>query len=212
MNHRHLLHAGCLLAASLIFSGCVAGQQAQPAKQTKAPAAEKVVITPDEEVVIRPSENQAPAKPKAAPKPVAKPAPAPAPAAAEPAVAKPAPAAPATDSPLEHYNVKVTSNKTALAVGESMSFHVIVEAPNYPISGNTAHGVQVSFSGLDFAAEAPAVECLRAHPSGSEIIYIVTATKAGSFDVAANVSVFPTRECSTFNVQKSSAPVNITVK
>jgi hypothetical protein len=210
MNHRHLLHAGCLLAAALVLSGCVANQSAAPAPQTKAPAAEKVVITPEEEVVIEPSSVPEPAKPKAAPKPAAKPKPAP--AKAEPEVAQPAPAAPATDSLLEHYGVKVTPNKTTVAVGESLSLHVLVEAPNYPISGNTAHGVQVSFSGLDFAAEAPAVECLRAHPSGSEIIYIITATKAGSFDVAANVSVFPTRECSTFNVQKSSAPVNITVQ
>ena len=207
MRESRLVHFGALIVASMVFSGCVANQ---PAAAQKAPAAQKVVVTPDEEVVIPPSGEPA----KAAPKPKAKPAPksVAAPSQAQPTVADLAKAAPTTDSLLEHYQVKLSSNKTSVAVGDTLSLHVIVEAPQYPISGSVAHAVQVTFNGLDFAAEAPAVECFRAHPSGSEIIYIVTATQAGTFDVSANVSVFPTRECATFSVQKSSAPVIINVQ
>jgi len=208
MRESRLVHFGALIVASMVFSGCVANQPAAAPQQEP----QKVVVTPDEEVVIPPSGE--PAKP--APKPKAKPAPkpvaAPAPSQAQPTVADLAKAAPTTDSLLEHYQVKLSSNKVSVAVGDTLSLHVIVDAPQYPISGSVAHAVQVSFSGLDFAAEAPAVECFRAHPSGSEIIYIVTATQAGTFDVAANVSVFPTRECSTFSVQKSSKPLIINVQ
>jgi hypothetical protein len=209
MKDRYLFHAGCLLAAALVFSGCTAGQWVGPVKQTKAPAAKKAAVTPDKKVVTKPSGSQAAVKPKRASKPVAKPTPA-------PAAAKPVPAVPAKENPLEHYHVKVTLDKSEVAVGKSVRFRVRVEAPDYPSSGNMAHGFKVNFSGLDFAMEAPEVECLRAHPGGSEVYYFVKAAKAGSFDAVANVSLFPTRQCSTACsnkiVKKHSTPVKISVR
>ncbi|MEJ2501173.1 MAG: hypothetical protein P8Y65_08655 [Campylobacterales bacterium] len=226
MKDRYLFHAGCLLAAVLVFSGCTAGHQVGPVKQSKAPTAKNAAVTPDKKVVNKPSGHQAAVKPKGASKPVAKtipkptpaptPKPAPAAAAAKPAIAPAVPAVPAKVNPLEHYSVKVTLDKSEVAVGKSVRVRVLVEAPDYPSSGNMAHGFKVNFSGIDFAKEAPEVECLRAHPSGSEVFYFVKAAKAGSFDAVANVSLFPTRKCSTACsdkiVKKRSTPVKISVR
>ena len=205
MKHSYLLHAGCLLAATLVISGCTAGHHwVGPVKQTKTPTVKKAAVTPEKKAVNNPSGKQAAVKPKRVSKPVAKQTPA------------PVAAKPAAENPLEHYRVTVIPNKTEVAVGESLSLRVSVEAPGFPTSDNMAHGIKINFSGLDFAEEAPAVECLRAHPNGSEVYYTVTAAKAGSFDAAADVSVFPTRTCSTLcpakKVKKSSAPVKITVR
>ena len=103
----------------------------------------------------------------------------------------------------------LSSNKTSVAQGETLSLKVLVDAPQYPISGSAQHGVQITFSGLDFVAEAPTVECLRAHPSGSEIIYILTAMKPGTFDVTANVAVFPTRDCERQRRSRSTSSNDI---
>jgi hypothetical protein len=129
----------------------------------------------------------------------------------KPTVAQLASAAPASDSLLEHYKVKLSTNKDSVKAGEPISLRIMVEAPKYPISGKEAHGFQVSLKGAEFSADQPAPECLRVHPSGSEVIYILHSAKPGTFDVTADVAVFPTRDCETFNVQKTSQPVKITV-
>jgi hypothetical protein len=200
MNHRHLLHAGCLLAASLVFSGCMANKQVTTSHQSKVKTTKTAAA------------KRAPAKKHVAAK-ASKPKPA---AAAskpksKPTVAQLASAAPASDSLLEHYKVKLSTNKDSVKAGEPLSLHVMVEAPKYPLSGKEAHGFQVSLKGAGFTADQPAPECLRVHPSGSEVIYILHSAKPGTFDVTADVSVFPTRDCETFNVQKTSQAVKISV-
>lgn len=212
MNHSRFLHFGCLLALGLVFSGCVAEKQVTTTEQSKAKPAEKVVIPPSGQPEAAKPAKKVTAKP--AKKAAAKAAPA---AGAAAAVVEESDLViveetPASDSPLEHYSVKLSSNKTSVAVGESLSLYVQIEAPRYPLTGNEAHGVQVTFDGLGFAAEAPATECLRVHPTGSEVIYILKAANAGSYNVTANVSVFPTRDCATFSVRRSSQPVAITVE
>jgi pyruvate/2-oxoglutarate dehydrogenase complex dihydrolipoamide acyltransferase (E2) component len=197
MNHRHLLHAGCLLAASLVFSGCMANKQVTTSHQSKVKTTKTAAA------------KHAPAKKRAAK--ASKPAPVAKTSKPKPTVAQLASAAPAGDSLLEHYNVKLSTNKNSLKAGEPVSLRIMVEAPKYPLSGKEAHGFQVSLKGAGFTADQPAPECLRVHPSGSEVIYILHSVTPGTFDVTADVSVFPTRDCETFNVQKTSKPIKISV-
>lgn len=204
MNHRHLLHAGCLLAASLVFSGCMAEKQVTASHKSAVKPAKTVSAAQKHSVAKKHVAA------KAAPK-VSKAVTVAAPSTPKPTVAQLASAAPTTDSLLEHYRVKLSTNKESVKEGEPLSLRVMVDAPQYPLSGKEAHAVQVTFKGADFASEMPATECLRLHPSGSEVIYILHSAKSGTYDVTADVTVFPTRDCEAFNVQKTSQPVTINV-
>ena len=88
---------------------------------------------------------------------------------------------------------------------------VDIKAPEYPVKGNEAHGVQVTFSGLQFVENQPAVECLRVHPNGSEAIYNVKVKEPGVYRITANIAVSPTRECQIVSTYKTSAPIVVTV-
>jgi len=239
MNYRHVWHLGCLAAVGLVFSGCMALQQHKAQTET-APAAAQAesAAEADQEVVVIdvPGEEEAAAPeaapklvalpmapkpapaPKAKPKPAvqAKPAPKPAPAAepepAEPEMAAVVTPAPAAVTPFDHYEVAVSTDDKIVTIGQPVSLRVFVDAPGYPLSGNDAHGVKVTFTGIGFADETPAVECLRAHPNGSEIIYNLTAAYTGSYNVVANVSVYPTRDCESSSIQKKSVPLKLSVK
>jgi len=213
MSHKYARYFGCLLAVSLLFSGC-ANKKAEPA----APAAEPVGIVNEstapavEPVPLPMAPKPVASKPK--PKTVAKVQPAAeAPAAApEPAAVPAVVTAPSVASPFEKYTVELVADKSDVAVGGMISLHVHVEADGYPLSGYESHGVQVTFSGLGFVTDAPAVECLRAHPNGSDIYYNVTAMNSGTYRVTANIAVFPTRECKLSSAHKTSAPVVVSVK
>ncbi|WP_345985611.1 hypothetical protein WCX49_00400 [Sulfurimonas sp. HSL-1656] len=198
MNHR-MKQLGCLLAVSMLFGGCVATKNAEPAPQP-APAEQ-----PSEAPVATMAEAPAAApavQPKAAPKP-----------AASKAAPKAAPAAaPAEEKPCDLYDVEVAMDETALTVGKSVSLYVHVKANGFPLTGHEAHGVKVTFNGLGFASNPPASECLRVHPNGSDIIYNVTAANAGTYDVVANVAFYPTRDCNASRVSKMSDPLTVTVK
>jgi len=212
MIQKYVRHAGCLLAVSLLFSGCL--KNAEPAAQNEVTEPEVLGIVnepnaPEVEPVPLPmAPKPTPEKPKAVakakPAPVAEPEPAPMPTLAAPA--------PVADSPFEKYTVELVPDKEKVVVGEPVSLRVIVKAKDFPLSGSDAHGVQVTFSGLGFVTDAPAVECLRAHPNGSEVIYNVTAMNSGTYRVAANVSVYPTRECHISSAHKTSAPIVVSVK
>ena len=229
MNLRHVWHLGCLLGAGLTLGGCLAAQQAGPSAPTDAtPKKEEpkevvvVVDIPDEEAAqtqpeVKPvplpmartnAQAQPKPAPKAAPKPVAEPE-----AEPEPVVIDDTPPPPIVlESPFELYSVEVASKKHMLSVGESMSLYVTVKAPAFPLSGDEAHGVKITFSGLGFAADAPAVECLRAHPSGAKIIYNLTAVHPGTYNIAADIAVYPTRNCEGSGTHKTSSPLTVSVK
>ena len=205
MNHR-MQQFGCLLAVSMLFSGCVATKPAEPAaaKQTEAaPAVNKTEAAAPNATAAKPA-------PKATVKAAA--GGAVEPEKVDPDALKPALEAPMPDKPCDLYNVEVSANRTSLAVGTSVSLYVHVKATDFPLTGHEAHGVKVTFSGLGFAAQAPASECLRVHPNGSEIIYNVTAANAGTYNVIANVAFYPTRDCVTSGVSKASNPLTVTVK
>ena len=202
MNHR-MKQLGCLLAVSMLFGGCVATKNAEPAAQP-APAgqpSEAPVATTAEAPAAAPA-----AQPKAAPKPAASKA---APKAAPAAVTA---AAPAEEKPCDLYNVEMAMDETALTVGKSVSLYVHVKANGFPLTGHEAHGVKVTFNGMGFASNPPASECLRVHPNGSDIIYNVTAANAGTYDVVANVAFYPTRDCNASRVSKMSNALTVTVK
>ncbi|MBD3800685.1 MAG: hypothetical protein IE886_04395 [Campylobacterales bacterium] len=199
----------------MLFGGCVATKNAEPAPQpataeqpSEAPVATMAEAPEVEPVPLPMAPKPAPEKPKtvskAKPAPVAEPEP-----ASMPTLAAPAPVA---DSPFEKYTVELVPDKEKVVVGEPVSLRVIVKAKDFPLSGSDAHGVQVTFSGLGFVTDVPAVECLRAHPNGSEVIYNVTAMNSGTYRVTANVSVYPTRECHISSAHKTSAPIVVSVK
>jgi len=186
MNQR-MKQLGCLLAVSMLFSGCVAEKKATPAAQPEP--AQQTAAAPEAQ----------PAAP--APKHVAK---------AKPAAKAAAATLPA--KPCDLYSVEVSSDKASLGVGDTTSLYVHVKASDFPLTGHEAHGVKVTFSGLGFVSNPPAVECLRVHPNGSLIIYNVTAANAGTYDVVANVAFYPTRDCNVSRVTKASNPLTVTVK
>jgi len=203
MNNR-IKQFGCLLAVSMLVGGCAATKQAEPAAQP-APAKQAA------EAPAAPKAAAQPAAPKAAPKP------APKAAAVEPEQVKPEALKPSLDAPMPAkpcnlYSVDISANRTEVGVGSSMTLYVQIKASDFPLKGNEAHGVKVTFSGLGFANEAPATECLRVHPNGSEIVYNLTAANAGTYNVVANVAFFPTRECEKSGVTKTSNPLSVTVK
>ncbi|WP_345972757.1 hypothetical protein [Sulfurimonas diazotrophicus] len=184
------------MAVSMLIGGCAASKNAEPAP---APAAKQQPVAEAAAPAAAKAEAAAPA-PKAAPAPVAK---------AKPAAAK---NAAAEDKPCDLYNVEVSMDDTSLDVGKNVSLYVHVKANGFPLTGHEAHGVTVTFSGLDFAANPPAVECLRVHPNGSDIIYNVTAANAGTYDVVANVAFYPTRHCEASRVTKQSNALTVNVK
>jgi len=205
MNHR-MKQLGCLLAVSMLFGGCVATKNAEPAPQP-APA-EQPSEAPVASMAEAPAAAPA-AQPKAAPKPAAPKAAA---KAAPAAVTAPAASAPAEEKPCDLYDVEMAMDETALTVGKSVSLYVHVKANGFPLTGHEAHGVKVTFNGMGFASNPPASECLRVHPNGSDIIYNVTAANAGTYDVVANVAFYPTRDCNASRVSKMSNALTVTVK
>jgi len=208
--NRRIQQFGCVLAVSMLFSGCVATKKAEPAAQP-----ETVKQTEAAPAAAKAPEAAAPKAVAPAPKAAAKPAPKPAvePGDVDPDKLKPAALQlPGKGLPCDLYSVEVTTDKTQLGVGNTMSLNVEVKAKDFPLKGNEAHGIKVTFTGLGFAKDVPPSECLRAHPNGSLIIYNVEAANAGTYNVVANVAFYPTRDCVKSGVTKSSEPLTITVK
>ena len=214
MTSKSMRHFVCLAAVAMLFGGCLATKKAEPAASEKSEPVGIVNESNAPEVPMTPKPEVSKPKTVAKAKPVSvEPEETEETEAVEP-VAEPAPVAvkaPTPVDPFDHYDVTLKANGKALKVGDVLSMHVNIKAQDYPVKGDEAHGVQITFSGLGFVAEKPAVECLRATPSGSEVIYNVTAKKEGIYRVTAVIAVSPTRECKVFSTYKTSAPIVVTV-
>ena len=76
------------------------------------------------------------------------------------------------------------------------------------VSGQTA---TISPFAPDFTITPATSQCIRVHPSGSEVIFQLTPTKSGDFNVGANVNLYDTTDCSGAPIPKSTARLKVTV-
>ncbi|MCB2184224.1 MAG: hypothetical protein KQH63_19535 [Desulfobulbaceae bacterium] len=63
-----------------------------------------------------------------------------------------------------------------------------------------------------FEIDPPETECIKIHPSGSVVRFKLTAKKAGTFDVGANVYLFDAPDCSGAPIPKTAATLKVTVE
>lgn len=54
--------------------------------------------------------------------------------------------------------------------------------------------------------------CIRIHPSGSEVRFVLTPTTAGDYEVSANIEIFDNSECSGTPIPKSAAKLTVLVE
>lgn len=63
-----------------------------------------------------------------------------------------------------------------------------------------------------FTIEPAQTQCIRIHPSGSEVRFKLTPQKQGSFEVGANVYLFDSLDCSGSPIPKTAATLKVLVE
>lgn len=76
------------------------------------------------------------------------------------------------------------------------------------VSGKTA---TISPFAPDFVITPETSQCIRVHPSGSEVIFQLAPQKSGDFHVGANVNLYDSEDCSGAPIPKSAARLKVTV-
>ncbi|MDD3762975.1 MAG: hypothetical protein PHP86_06780 [Nevskiales bacterium] len=62
-----------------------------------------------------------------------------------------------------------------------------------------------------FEIEPAETQCIRIHPSGSEVRFVLKPRRSGIFNVGANVFLFDTADCSGTPIPKTTATLKVTV-
>lgn len=65
---------------------------------------------------------------------------------------------------------------------------------------------------MAFRIEPAQSQCIKIHPSGSEVRFKLTPQKSGVFDISANVYLFDSSDCSGSPVPKTVPTLKVTVK
>lgn len=63
-----------------------------------------------------------------------------------------------------------------------------------------------------FEIDPPETECIKIHPSGSEVRFKLTPKKQGTFEVGANVYLFDSIDCSGSPIPKTAATLKVLVE
>ena len=63
-----------------------------------------------------------------------------------------------------------------------------------------------------FKIEPAETQCIKIHPSGSEVRFKLIPEKSGTFDVGANVFLFDSLDCAGSPIPKTAASLKVTVE
>ncbi|BBB28998.1 hypothetical protein [Neptunomonas japonica] len=77
-----------------------------------------------------------------------------------------------------------------------------------PAAGETA---KIEAIAPEFNITPKNIQCIKIHPKGSELSFILVPIKAGTFQVGANINLFESADCSGIPVPRTAATLNVTV-
>ena len=125
---------------------------------------------------------------------------------------------------LDEYKVVLAADKQMKIPGLPGELKVWIGSPDYkpaipahmaeaettlPAVGESA---TVAPYAPSFDVDPAETQCIKIHPTGSEVRFTLTPKKAGTFEVGANVFLFNSPDCSGAPVPKTPASLSVTVQ